>query len=86
MTEFACRYGDDRDAAIVAFLYDDPDTTEPERARFATHLPTCARCQAEVAAFRGVRAQLARWSPPEPMHRQPTAGGQPSSPWHHIPA
>ncbi len=66
MTEFFCSYGDDRDGAIVAFLYDDPDDSGAERARFASHLPACAHCQAEIAALRGVRTQLARWSPPEP--------------------
>jgi hypothetical protein len=66
MTELSCSYGDDRDEVIVAFLYDDPDATAEERSRFETHLRTCARCQTDVAALRGVRAQLARWSPPEP--------------------
>ncbi len=66
MTELFCSYGDDRDGAIVAFLYDDPDGSGAERARFESHLPACARCQAEIAALRGVRTQLARWSPPEP--------------------
>jgi hypothetical protein len=66
MTELFCSYGDDRDGAIVAFLYEDPDDSGAERARFELHLPACARCQAEIAALRGVRTQLARWSPPEP--------------------
>jgi anti-sigma factor RsiW len=66
MTELFCGYGDDRDEVIVAFLYDDPDASPAERSRFETHLATCARCQADVAALRGVRAQLAHWSPPEP--------------------
>ena len=66
MTELSCDYGDDRDEAIVAFLYDDADGSPTEGARFETHRPTCARCRADVSALRGVRAQLARWSPPEP--------------------
>jgi hypothetical protein len=66
MTELFCSYGGDRDGAIVAFLYDDPDDSGAERIRFESHLPACARCQAEIAALRGVRSQLARWSPPEP--------------------
>src|SRR5471030_2812089 len=66
MTDVSCGYGDDRDGAIVAFLYDDADGSPAERARFEAHLQTCARCQTDVAALRGVRAQLARWSPPEP--------------------
>jgi hypothetical protein len=76
MTEFFCNYGDDRDGAIVAFLYDDPDGRGAERARFELHLPTCARCQADIAALRGVRTQLARWSPPEPSF---ISGNSPSS-------
>jgi hypothetical protein len=67
MTEIFCNYSGDRDAAIVAFLYDDADESLAERARFDTHLERCARCQTDIAAFKGVRAQLARWSPPEPV-------------------
>jgi hypothetical protein len=66
MTEFTCGYGDDRDAAIVAFLYDEPDASPAERRAFEVHLRTCAQCQADLAGLRGVRTQLARWSPPEP--------------------
>jgi hypothetical protein len=66
MTELTCGYGDDRDAAIVAFLYDEPGASPAERAGFETHLLTCARCQADVASLREVRVQLGRWSPPEP--------------------
>ena len=68
MTEILCSYGDTRDEAIVAYLYADSDAGDgspAERARFAAHLPMCARCGAEVAALRGVRAQLAHWSPPD---------------------
>src|SRR4051812_4902618 len=94
MTQLSCTYGDDRDGAIVAFLYDDPDTSAAERAGFEAHLQGCARCQAEVAALRPVRAQLARWSPPEPSftihgrdaadHRQP--GLRNPSWWRAVPA
>jgi hypothetical protein len=66
MTELICGYGDDRNAAIVAFLYDEPDASPAERAGFEAHLLTCARCQADVASLREVRVQLGRWSPPEP--------------------
>jgi hypothetical protein len=66
MTELICGYGDDRDAAIVAFLYDEPDASPAERAGFEAHLLTCVRCQADVASLRDVRVQLGRWSPPEP--------------------
>jgi hypothetical protein len=67
MTDISCTYGHGRDEAIVAFLYEDADAASPaERARFETHLRTCAHCAAEVAGLRGVRAQLSRWAPPEP--------------------
>jgi hypothetical protein len=79
MTELFCNYGDDRDGAIVAFLYDDPDGSGAERARFESHLPACARCQADIAALRGVRTQLARWSPPEPALRVQSSVGGPQS-------
>jgi len=83
MTELSCGYGDDRDGAIVAFLYDDAEGDPADRARFETHLQTCARCRADVAALRGVRAQLARWSPPEPsfavVSRQSSVIGRQSS-------
>src|SRR3954471_6628035 len=87
MTEMLCDYGDRRDEAIVAFLYIDQDPIDQdaaemtgaasaEQARFETHVQTCARCRAEVAALRGVRAQLARWAPPEPSFA--VVGRQPS--------
>jgi hypothetical protein len=88
MTEMPCSYGDRRDEAIVAFLYIDQDSTDAspaEGALFETHLQTCARCRAEVAALRGVRAQLARWSPPEfvSANRQSAVANQPW--WRSIP-
>jgi hypothetical protein len=86
MTEFLCEYGDDRDGAIVAFLYDDADGSPGERTRFETHLPTCARCRADVAALRGVRTQLARWSPPEPIDLRSTINNQHARWWRDIPA
>lgn len=79
MTEFFCNYGDDRDGAIVAFLYDDPDGRGAERARFELHLQACARCQADIAALRGVRTQLARWSPPEPSFTSGNSQPNPQS-------
>src|SRR4051812_2159885 len=87
MTEFSCTYGDDRDEALVAFLYQDGDASEFERARFATHVPTCARCQADVAALRGVRAQLAHWAPPE-INLQPKLQSAVSNLpwWRSVPA
>ena len=96
MTESLCGYSGDRDDALIAFLYDD-DTGQPAgRALFELHLETCARCRDEIAALRGVRAQLARWSPPEPSFavagrrstidspQSPDVG--PPSWWRDIPA
>jgi hypothetical protein len=68
MTEFSCTYGDNRDEALVAFLYDDPAGNPAERVRFEAHLAACARCREDVAALGDVRAQLAHWSPPEPFN------------------
>ena len=88
MTDLLCSYGDGRDEAIVAFLYDEADGSAAERGRFETHLQTCARCRADVASLGGVRSQLARWSPPEPVNLQsnlPSAfGNQPW--WRQVPA
>ena len=96
MTEFACAYGDDRDAAIVTFLYDEPDANPAERAGFEAHLRTCARCQADVASLEQVRTQLGRWSPPEPsfaIHNSQSAIGNPPAAirnppswWRAVPA
>ena len=67
MTEPVCTYPGDRDEALITFLYDDGGAApEAERALFAAHLPACAVCRGELDTLRGVRAQLARWSPPEP--------------------
>jgi hypothetical protein len=65
MTDSFCGYQGDRDEALIAFLYDDGGDAR-ERELFEGHLTTCARCCDELAALRGVRAQLARWAPPEP--------------------
>ena len=49
---------------LVSYLYDDLEA--PARAAFERHLRTCADCHDELAAMRGVRADLLTWSPPEP--------------------
>jgi hypothetical protein len=94
MTEVSCSFGPNRDEAIVAYLYDDASqATAGERARFETHLPICARCRGEVAALRGVRAQLAHWAPPEPSFAignhsaiTPQSGVRNPQWWRQIPA
>ena len=88
MTELSCTYGDARDEAIVAYLYDEAEDGAVPKALFDSHLQTCARCRAEIASLRGVRAQLARWSPPDPVHlssSQPSAVGHQLW-WRRIPA
>src|SRR5689334_22928487 len=65
MTETRCAYADNRDDVLVAYLYDD--ISPGDRAAFDAHLAACGRCRAELAALRGVRAQLTHWAPPEPV-------------------
>jgi hypothetical protein len=93
MTDLSCGYSGDRDEALIAFLYDAADARD---AAFEGHCAACARCRDEIATLRGVRAQLARWSPPEPsfavISRQSSVAGQQSavgsrqSWWREIPA
>jgi hypothetical protein len=64
MTESLCNYPGDRDEALIAAVYHDGDG--PALAAFEAHAAACARCRPELDALRGVRVQLARWSPPEP--------------------
>jgi hypothetical protein len=85
MNELSCSYGDTRDEAIVAYLYDEADDSPAQRALFGTHLQTCPRCRTEVASLRGVRAQLARWSPPEPVNLQSRIDNGQSQWWRSIP-
>jgi len=86
MTDISCTYGDGRDEAIVALLYDETDGSAAERAGFEAHVQTCARCRADLAALRGVRTQLARWSPPEPINLQVGIGNSQGAWWRQIPA
>ena len=65
MIEISCSYSGDREQSLIAYLYDDIDAAE--RARFSAHLIGCERCRRDLAAFGGVRQQLAAWSPPEPV-------------------
>jgi anti-sigma factor RsiW len=61
-----CTYTGDREEALIAYLYDDAEGDRAARTAFGSHVATCAQCDQEVASLRGVRAQLARWAPPEP--------------------
>ena len=91
MTDSFCGYPGDRDQVLVACVYEDGGEAG-ERALFEEHLATCARCRDELAALRGVRAQLARWAPPEPAFSVIDGSGQsarrdPATPsWREIPA
>jgi hypothetical protein len=91
MTDSMCGYQGDRDQALVAFLYDDGGDWR-ERGVFEGHLTTCALCREELATLSGVRAQLARWAPPEPAFsvtngNVSSAMRNPQSPWwREIPA
>ncbi len=96
MTKMSCLYPD-RDAALVAYLYDDDgDFSAAERAAFETHVMTCLACRSELAELRGVRSTIAMWTPPEPARpfalesrgadpelRVPSP--EPRTWWHHVP-
>ena len=62
--DILCGYAGDREAMLMAYLYDD--IAEGDRQAFEQHLSTCARCRTELNGLGDVRAQLARWAPPEP--------------------
>jgi hypothetical protein len=59
-----CSYTVDREATLVAYLYDEID--QQARARFDSHLAACAACRDELREMRRVRGHLASWNPPEP--------------------
>src|SRR5258708_5916954 len=96
MTTISCLYPN-REAALVAYLYEDLDTAE--RVAFETHVTTCQPCRSELASMRGVRSQLAQWIPPEPAFslqssspesRSPSpepraASPEPQAWWHTVP-
>lgn len=76
MTENICQYQGDREHAIVSYLYgDDGEFDRTEREAYEAHLPACARCRAELAAFDGVRASLEQWSPPRPRSEDLPSSG-----------
>jgi len=72
--DIMCGYPGDREAMLMAYLYDD--IAPADRAAFEQHLTTCARCRGELNGLVDVRAQLARWSPPDlnvaPPGRRPS--------------
>jgi hypothetical protein len=71
MSDILCNY-EDREAALMAYLYDE--STPAEREAFDIHLKTCARCRVELNGLSGVRAQLMHWAPPDYRDRPISAG------------
>src|SRR5262245_11011374 len=62
MNDILCGYTGDREAALMAYVYDE--LSPADRAAFDGHLTACARCRTELNAFGAVRRQLAHWTPP----------------------
>ena len=58
-----CTYPNDREEALVAYLYDDIDAAA--RTAFEAHLGSCTACRDELESLQGVRQRLATWAPPE---------------------
>jgi hypothetical protein len=90
MAETLCGYPA-RDEVVVTYLYDDLD--EATRSAFDAHLAICARCRADLAELREVRAHLAQWEPPLPRLPWQDSVATPEAPitrprtgWRDIPA
>jgi hypothetical protein len=79
-----CTYGEDRGDILIGYLYGDLDPGE--RVRFEAHLASCSACAGELAELGGVRAQLGRWSPPEPGALVHPGIEQPRRWWRDVPA
>jgi hypothetical protein len=83
-----CSYPD-RDAAIVAYLYDDDGGfAAAERVSFETHVMTCEPCRTEVSELGRVRSTLSQWATPETtgaVHESFVRSHQPTSWWHSVP-
>src|SRR5262249_36906666 len=77
MTDMLCGYTGDREGILMAYLYDE--ISPEDRESFERHLGSCARCRVELGALGGVRAQLARWSPPDFMSGRQSALERPST-------
>jgi hypothetical protein len=63
MNDRVCAF-ENRDEAIVGYLYDDMDPGA--RRAFEDHLVGCPACSTEIAVLRDVRGDLVRWTPPGP--------------------
>lgn len=64
MKDMICAYQGNRGEALLAHLYEEGNPAE--RAAFEVHLGACSACRAELAELAAVRAELGRWTPPEP--------------------
>src|SRR5690242_1873209 len=84
MAKQHCIYPD-RESVLVAYLYDDIETSE--RVVFETHVATCEPCRTELAELRGVRSRLAEWAAPDSARRHtPAVSGLNARWWHEVPA
>ena len=86
MTQLECTYSD-RDAVLVAYLYEDIDAAE--RIAFETHVMSCLPCRSELADLRHVRTTLGRWAPPDTTRAfsfEPRAASSaPRAWWYAVP-
>src|SRR5437762_1662298 len=86
MNNITCIYPD-RDAVLVAYLYDDIDAAE--RVAFETHVTTCLPCRSELVELNAVRSQLAQWATPESSRafslQSRVPGPESRAWWHSVP-
>src|SRR5436190_4467637 len=69
-----CTFADDREATLVAYLYDD--MPHAARMAFAAHLATCEVCRGELDGLQSVRTNLEHWAPPELVSVGTSAAGR----------
>jgi len=91
MTEM-CTALADRDEILIGYLYDEIDPAA--REAFEAHMAACSTCRDEVDALRGVRRDLAQWTPEAVARHRSSVAGPPSQVggqrrqtwWREIPA
>ncbi|HKT78991.1 MAG TPA: hypothetical protein VJP86_02140 [Vicinamibacterales bacterium] len=76
MSKQGCHYPGDREAALIAYLYEEMSVDE--RRAFERHANDCVQCSDELQELSGVRGRLAAWTPPEPTWT--TSWSAPSAP------
>src|SRR4051812_49735603 len=84
MNKTHCTYGGDREEALITYLYSEGD--QELRAAFDSHVAACEPCTQELAALRGVQAQLDKWAPPELAASRRPGSDRPMPWWRQIPA